>query len=224
MRTDGRNARFRHGVRIALAAVGAALAAGCATHGSTSEPSPQTVPPMSAPVVATAAMLAPSDFSGTGWRVRNGASASPAGWRWELRQCVLYAAADYPAQRQRTAVRQQSYVHGSQREASVVVEGFAAGWATRSLEDTRAVLDVCGSYEYTDAKNDFRESHAVTAESFAGDESLLVETVRIAPPAPTRVQYTAVVRRGDLVVTVTGTGLAQEEIRRLASVAASRLV
>jgi len=221
---DGGNARFRLVASAVLVAAGTALLVGCATQDSTSGRGPQSTSPVPASVIASAAILAPSDFSGSGWHVRNATTAAPPGWRWDLRQCVLYDPADYLAQQHRTAVRQESYAQGTGHEISVVVESFAAGWGARSLEDTRAVLDTCGSYEFTDAKNDFRESHAVAAESFAGDESLLVEGVRIAPPAPTRVQYTAVVRRGDLVVTVTGTGVAPDEVRHLASIAADRLV
>ena len=228
MRTDSGCARFRPAagaVRAVLAVASIAFLAGCATGQPVSDHSAQQASATAGVVIAPAAMLTPSDFTGTGWRVRKAAAnATAPGWRWALNQCIAYDAAAYPAQQHRTAVRHQSYGQRAGHEAGVVVEGFAPGWGARSLEDTREVLDTCGVYEYTDAKNDFRESHAIVAESYAGDESLVVETVRIAPPSPTKMHYTAVVRRGDLVVTVIGTGLAQDEVRRLATLAASRLV
>jgi hypothetical protein len=215
---------FTGGVLVAV--VGCTLAvAGCAT--GRAAPQGQASAPEAAgtrAAIPAGAMLAPGDLAGAGWRSRG--SASPSAWRWALRQCILYDPAQYPAQQHRAAARSQSFQASGRpagREVTEQVELFAAGWGTRSLDDTRRVLETCGRYEYTDAKNDFLESHAILADSFAGDEALLVETTRIAPPGPTRVHYTAVVRKGDLVVTVTATGLGPDAVRHLATVALTRL-
>jgi hypothetical protein len=62
----------------------------------------------------------------------------------------------------------------------------------------------------------------MTLEEFAGDDSLLVETVRITTARPAGNRYTAVVRRGDLVITIVGVGVPQERLPRLARLLASR--
>jgi hypothetical protein len=221
MRTgSGRCVRRAHGGVLILAVV-ALLAAGCAArqHG-TPGPAPASAADT---MVAGAVMLAPADF-GSGWRVRTvGANTKPPGWHWALRQCVLYDATEYPAQEHRSAVRYESFGQGARRQASQLIEGYDAGWGVRSLEDTRRVLETCARYEYSDPKVEFLESHKILDEGFGGDDALLVESVRIAPPHPTTVRHTAVVRTGDLVVTVTGTDLSKEEVRRLALLATDRL-
>jgi hypothetical protein len=210
---------------VGVLAVGVSVGvAGCAAGRAAPDRRPTASP--SATVIPATSMLTPGDLAGAGWRVRGSGGAlspSPAAWPWALRQCILYDAAEYPAQQHRIAVRAQSYGQGAGREVTEQVEWYAAGWGARSLEDTRRVLDTCGRYEYTDATSDFLESHAVVAEAFAGDEALLVETTRIAPPGPAPVRYTAVVRTGDLVVTVAGAGVPQAEVRRLATVALARV-
>jgi hypothetical protein len=140
-----------------------------------------------------------------------------------MRQCVLYDATEYAAQRHRVAVRAQRYVRGRGRAVTVTVERFATGWAARSMADVQRVLETCARYEYSDKQTEFLDSHTVTASSYAGDESLLVESTRIAPPGPTVLTYTAVVRRGELVATVAGSGVSAEEISRLVGRLAARL-
>jgi hypothetical protein len=222
MRTGrGRWVRLAHGGVLVLAVAGL-LAAGCAAR-SQRTPERAPAPATADTIVAGADMLAPADL-GSGWRVRTvGAKSQPPGWRWALRQCVLYDAADYPAQQHRSAVRYQSFGHGARRQASQLIEGYDAGWGVRSLEDTRRVLETCARYEYSDPKVEFLESHRIVEEGSGGDDALLVESVRIAPPHPTTVRHTALVRMGDLVVTVTGTDLSKEEARRLALLATDRL-
>ena len=67
------------------------------------------------------------------------------------------------------------------------------------------------------------ESNAVTAEAFAGDESLLVESVRIHPPGPAVTRRSAVVRQGDVVMTVVGVGLPAAEMVRVSKLLSTRL-
>jgi hypothetical protein len=215
---SGRRARLGHGGGIIVLAVSVLLVAGCAGR----SPGTRSPEPTQAAVDGTV-MLVPADF-GSGWRVRTTEPhTSPPGWHWALSQCVLYNASEYPAQQHRTAAGSESFHQGTRREASQLVESFETGWGARSLDDIRRVLETCARYEYSDAKTEFLESHRIVDNGFGGDEALLVETVRIAPPHPTTLRHTAVIRRGDLVVTVTGTGLTADEVRRLAVLATGRL-
>jgi hypothetical protein len=160
---------------------------------------------------------------GPGWRRVVAAPARPVPeWPWALRQCVLYRAADYPAMGHREAVRRQNYAGRPGQTISVTVERFRPGWAARSMDDVQQVLETCVRYEYTDASTEFLDSHTMTLEAFAGDDSLLVETVRITSDRPADNRYTAVVRRGDLVITIVGVGIPQERLPRLARLLASR--
>jgi hypothetical protein len=239
---DGRRLRAARAIGWAVA-LAPLMLGGCAgTAGSGSEASPASAPPVPSEI-PDAALLAPAEL-GAGWRatpVPDGSSrssASPAAgpaasvpassrsapaWPWALPQCVLYDPAEYPAQQHRVAVRQRAYVRAGGRAVTVIVERFAAGWGARSTEDVRRVLETCMRYEYSDRVVEFLDSHVVTAEDFAGDESLLVESTRIAPPGPTRTHHTAVVRVGDLVVTVAGARVPAEDVRRLATLLVGRL-
>jgi hypothetical protein len=167
-------------------------------------------------------LLAATDLRDPGWRRTADPAAAEPGWPWALHQCVLYDEADYPAQQHRVAARWQAYAATGGRSIVVTVERFAAGWAARSMQDVRAVVETCARYEYSDRVADFLDSHAVTAESFAGDESLQATSTRIAPPGPTRVHHTAVVRLADMVITIVGTGVKPQEIIRLAKLLATR--
>jgi hypothetical protein len=168
-------------------------------------------------------VLPSAEDLGVGWRRVVAAPAPPVPeWPWALPHCVVYRAADYPAMRHREAVRRQSYAGRPGQTISVTVERFGPGWAARSMDDVRRVLDVCVRYEYSDASTDFLDSHTMTLEAFAGDDSLLVETVRITTARPADNRYTAVVRRGDRVITIVGVGVPQEQLPRLARLLASR--
>ena len=118
-------------------------------------------------------------------------------WAWEMPRCVGYRAEDYHAPGHRVAVE----VH-EERGVVAQVETYQAGWGPRAVAEIRAVIDACGSYEYGERGDPqaFLEQHLVLRTGFAGDESLLVETVRLRPP-DTMTWYAAVVRRGDAVTT-----------------------
>lgn len=124
-------------------------------------------------------------------------ASAPPPWAWEMPQCVVYHPADYAA----PAHRRSATIH----DGSLVVEHveeYEAGWGPRAVEDIRAVVRECARYE----AEDFLEQHRVVETGFAGDESLLVETVRLVPPQ-VQTWYAAVVRYGDQVITVRGSEL-----------------
>jgi hypothetical protein len=119
-------------------------------------------------------------------------AAPPPPWAWEMPQCTVYQPADYEAPAHRRAAK----VH----DGSLVVEQveeYEAGWGPRAVEDIRAVVRECARYE----AEEFLEQHRVVDTGFAGDESLLVETVRLVPPQ-VRTWYAVVVRYGDQVITL----------------------
>jgi hypothetical protein len=176
---------------IGLLAAGE-LVAGCA------RPAQDSAPPR----VAERLLLAPEEFGEPGWRVDAG--KSPSQWVFAMPYCGRYEAADYPAQRRREAVATRYFVHRA-RVAHQLVEHFAPGWAARSVEDTRRVVTACARYEHGDRSPGapgFLESHWIEAEGFAGDESVLIGTDRINPSGGSFQRYTAVVRVGDLVMTL----------------------
>lgn len=172
---------------------------------------------------AEPALLSPSDFGESGWRVDSGVPSSD--WAFAMPHCAAYDAASYPAQQHRDRVLTRAFVHPL-RTASETVEIFAAGWATRSLDDVRRVVDACTRYEYGEhspGAPGFRESHRIVDSGFAGDESVLVRTDRVNVPGKAYTRYTAVVRRDDRVVTLAVVGLDQDGVLQLARRAASHL-
>lgn len=117
---------------------------------------------------------------------------APPPWAWEMPQCVVYQPAEYAA----PAHRRSASIH----DGSLVVEQveeYEAGWGPRAVEEIRAVVRECARYE----AEEFLEQHRVVETGFAGDESLLVETVRLVPPQA-QTWYAAVVRYGDRVITL----------------------
>ncbi|HEY8472905.1 MAG TPA: hypothetical protein VIL37_09760 [Natronosporangium sp.] len=132
-------------------------------------------------------------------------STAPTPWAWEMPDCVVYQPADYPAQAHRSSVSVHAGVVVSEQ-----VEQYEPGWGSRAIEDVWSVVRECASYE----SESFLEQHQVLASDFAGDESLLVETVRLMPPE-TQTRYAAVVRYGDQVVTVWGSELGPAAIQCL---------
>jgi hypothetical protein len=219
----GRTGRPRATVFVLSAGMIFGLAAGLAGCGRGAGDRAAPVSAQSAVVPAPADVMPSAKDLGAGWRRVVAAPAPPApDWPWALPHCVLYRAADYPATGHREAVRRQSYAGRPGQTISVTVERFRPGWAARSMDDVRRVLDVCVRYEYSDASTDFLDSHTMTLEAFAGDDSLLVETVRITTARPADNRYTAVVRRGELVITIVGVGVPQVQLPQLARLLASR--
>ena len=170
------------------------------------------------------ALLSPSEFGDPRWRVDLGAPSSST-WAFAMPQCAAYDAASYPAQAHRKRVLTRAFVHTS-RSASETVESFASGWAARSVDDARRVVDACTRYEYGEhspGAPGFRESHRIVDSGFAGDESILVKTDRIHVPGESYTRYTAVVRQGDRVMTLAVIGLSSDKVLELARRAASHL-
>jgi hypothetical protein len=132
-------------------------------------------------------------------------------WAWAMPQCVVYQPAAYeaPAHRRSATVHEGAMV-------SEHVEVYEPGWGARAVDDIRAVVAACASYEYGELGDPagFREQHRVIATGLAGDESLLVETVRLAPPE-VDTWYTVVARYGDQVITLRTRDLTAEATRCL---------
>jgi hypothetical protein len=116
----------------------------------------------------------------------------PPPWAWEMPQCVVYQPGEYAA----VAHRRSASVYDGEMVVEQVEE-YEAGWGPRAVEDIRTVVRECARYE----AQEFSEQHRVVETGFAGDESLLVETVRLVPPQ-VRTRYAAVVRYGDQVITL----------------------
>jgi hypothetical protein len=119
-------------------------------------------------------------------------------WSWQMPECVAYRPAELAAPAHRRSVR----VH-QRPDRTEQVEVYEAGWGARAVAEIRTVLRECGRYE-SGAPGDpagFLAQHRVVDASFAGDESLLVETVHLIPPE-VQTWYAAVVRYGDRVITL----------------------
>jgi hypothetical protein len=134
-------------------------------------------------------------------------------WAWEMPHCVVYQPGEYaaPDHRRDVAVHDGSLVVEQ-------VEQYEAGWGPRAVEEIRAVVGECARYEYGELGDPaaFTEQNRVVDSGFAGDESLLVETVRLAPPE-VRTWYAVVVRYGDRVITLRASELDAGAIRCLVS-------
>jgi hypothetical protein len=119
-------------------------------------------------------------------------------WAWEMPQCVGYRAEDYHSPEHRVAVEVRE-----EPGVLVQVETYQPGWGPRAMAEIRAVIEACGSYEYGERGDPdaFLAQHLVVETGFAGDESLLVEGIRLQPPA-SETRYAAVVLRGEVVTTV----------------------
>lgn len=137
-----------------------------------------------------------------------------APWAWAMPRCVAYQPERYETPARRVEVEQI-------REG-VVSEVYESGWGPDAFAEIRSVVHTCGSFE----DGDLREQNLIVQTGFGGDESVLVETVRIehgggggqagATPPAMRTVYAAVVREGDAIVTVRVPGLGREETLCLA--------
>jgi len=162
-------------------------------------------------------VLSRRDIPGAGWRA-SGVPDDP-GWSFALTGCAVYEPGDYPAQRHRAAVRAAAFSQGHGRGVLLLVERYADGWADQAMADIRRVLEACPRYQAADVLS----SHTIEAEAFAGDDSLLVRSDHIRADEQPQQWWTAVVRQGELVATITGTALTEAEVRRIAAAQALRL-
>ncbi|MEV0268886.1 hypothetical protein AB0H43_08940 [Hamadaea sp. NPDC050747] len=176
-----------------------------------------SAPDVSAGSTHAANLLTRRDIPGAGWR----SVGVPAelGWSFAVRGCPVYAAADYPAQDHRTETRAAAFSQGHGREVRLVLERYADSWADQAMTDVRRVIVACPRYD----DGEVLASHTIEAERFAGDDSLLVRSDHVKGAEPAREWWTAVVRQGATVATVTGTQLTETEVRRIALAQLDRL-
>lgn len=170
--------------------------------------------------VAAALLLLLAGCAGHGQAGGAGGAAAPAGagaappWAWQMPQCVAYRPADYQAPAHRRSVQ----VHRPHPGATAQVERYQPGWGRRAVAEIRKVVRRCARYEYGELGDPagYLAQHRVVDTGFAGDQSLLVESVHLTPPQA-RTWYAAVVRRGDEVVTLRTSGLGAAATRCLAA-------
>jgi hypothetical protein len=229
---------FTSAVMLGVSAIGLlALLGGCAS-GGRSEPSP-TASSRGASSATTSSMTAPGtvrsvltlednallslvDIAQPGWRPTS-LGAKPPPWAFEKPRCPAYRADDYPAQQHRVEARGRLFQRPTASVREWVVR-YETGWGTRSLDDTRRLVELCGSYEYGQpGQPGFRETNAIVDERFAGDESMLVKTDRINVPGAIESGLTVLVRHADFVITLTATGVPADDLHRLGQRAASHL-
>jgi hypothetical protein len=119
-------------------------------------------------------------------------------WAWDLPLCDANQPDAYQSSQHRLAVE---VTPGPERIA--YVETYEPDWGARAVEEIRSLLRACGSYEHGGSADPaaLKDQHLIVDKEFAGDESLLVETVRLRPPQ-LRTWYSLVVRTGDVVVTI----------------------
>jgi hypothetical protein len=162
-------------------------------------------------------VLTRADVPGAGWQTV--AVPDGLGWSFALTDCPVYEPADYPAQRHRRSAQAASYTQGHGRTIQIMIELYAESFAEQAVTDVRKVLEACPRYQTESALT----SHSLEADSFAGDESLLIRSDVIRGAEPAVQWWTAVVRKGNQVATVTGTNMTAGEVKRLATAQARRL-
>jgi hypothetical protein len=195
---------------LTLAVVLLAAMAGCAprTTGTSARTPTSAGPP---------GLLTRRDIPGAGWRAVG--VPDDLGWSFALSGCAAYASTDYPAQHHRAAARAAAFTQGHGHEVRLMLESYADGWADQAVTDVRRVIAACPRY------NDgaVLSSQTIEAEGFAGDDSLMVRSDHVEGANPAQQWWTAVVRLGGTVATVTGTQLAETEVRRIAQAQVARL-
>jgi len=162
-------------------------------------------------------LLGRRDIPGAGWRAVG--VPDELGWSFALSGCPVYVTTDYPAQRHRASARAAAFTQGHGRAVRLVLEQYADGWADQAMTDVRRVIAACPRYN----DGEVLASHTVEAEGFAGDDSLMVRSDHVKGTEPPQEWWTAVVRRGETVATVTGTQLTESEVRRIAATQAGKL-
>ncbi len=158
------------------------------------------------------ALLATSDFP-AGWS--SGAASAP-----DLVSELEAGCPVAPSAPVNHRIGQQAEAfHAGTAIAAHRVERFEPGWAPRTMDKLRRLLGECARFDAGDRLH----TYAILEQNFAADESLLIKSVRVTPPTGTDERYAAVVRRGDLIATVTGAGIECDQVRHLGRVAADRL-
>jgi hypothetical protein len=124
------------------------------------------------------------------------------------------------AERTRTA----SDGPGAERRVSQVVERHSRGNAARYLAGLRSVLPKCRTPFHYQANPKAESTLTVVGSGEYGDDSLLIRHNGTASSGQTYVEYHAVVRQGDVAMTVRiHIGATERQARALVSRLASRL-
>lgn len=133
-------------------------------------------------------------------------------WSWEMPGCVAYRPTELRAPEHRLSVTVRH-----QPGLVEQVETYQDGWGARAMAEIRTVVQECASYEAGGSGDPdaFREQHWILETGFAGDDALLVETVRLTPPQ-TWTGHATAVRYGDVVATQRTSGWGAAVARCLA--------
>jgi hypothetical protein len=192
----------------ALAIIAAVLAACAPKNTPAAAPTPGSEP---------SRLLTRADVPGAGWR----AVAVPdgLGWSFALADCPAYEAGDYTAQTHRRSAQAAFYTQGHGRTIQIMIELYAESYSETAVQDVRRVIEACPRYQTEQALT----SHTIEAEAYAGDESLLIRSDVIRGADPAVEWWTAVIRQGGQVATITGTNMTAGEVERVATTQARRL-
>jgi hypothetical protein len=189
---------------------------------SPTAPVPASTRPAVGPGVPESLMLQPTEV-GTGVRAGeiDDQGADGPDWRWGeiMSDCPSFRAADYPAQRQRTAARSLVYAAGGDVVAFEFVERFPAGRSDAAFEEGLELLARCPAFEAAERQERF----TIVGRRLAGDDSVLVRRDTFFAAAPANTDYLVTVRVGAFVATVEATGATEDVARRLGQAAAARL-
>lgn len=196
-----------------------------------SSPPPTSVPPQPSPVVtgdAANLFLRASDL-GPGWRQREKEPEIFEGQDpWYFSEaCEDYRRTDYPSLDHLLTADAEGFDGPAPSHHLVeIVTRYAAGWASRSVADGRAVVARCGTASPPPGVAPTRRT--IVDSGFAGDESVLVKVEqwyydgeKIA--SQPLVTFVCVVRVGDRVATLVISGESGLDPRTVASRAVQRL-
>jgi len=236
-RRNWRTLAIAGGAMAATAAVGGGLVASPAWN---PPGPPDTAPTTIAPTTPVPAptdipegyLLQVSDLGPGAWGPLREMELFDNGIPWRFGGlCEAQTAADYPAVAHYLSLKTVGYVDENTRypDLHTVIEDvqrYEPGWGTRSLEDVRRAVTLCGTA--TPPPGVAPNRLYLEGNGFAGDESILVrqesyffqgETI---DPEPL-VIYLGVVRVGDVVATVSSTSGGAAYVRTLAEHAAARI-
>jgi len=236
-RRNWRTMAIAGGALAATAAVGGGLVASPAWNPpGPPDTAPTTIAPTT-PVPAPTAipagyLLRASDLGPGAWGPLREMELFDNGIPWRFGGlCDAQTSADFPAVEHHLSLDAVGHLDENTRYPDLhsVIEDvtrYEPGWATRSLEDVRRAIALCGTA--TPPPGVAPQRLYLEGNGFAGDESILVrqesyfyqgETI---DPDPL-VIYFAVVRVGDVVATVSSTSGDPDYVRTLGERAAARI-
>jgi len=232
-RRNWRTMAIAGGALAATAAVGGGLVASPAWNPpGPPDTAPTTIAPTT-PVPAPTAipagyLLRASDLGPGAWGPLREMELFDNGIPWRFGGlCDAQTSADFPAVEHHLSLDAVGHLDENTRypDLHTVIEDvtrYEPGWGTRSLEDVRRAITLCGTA--TPTPGVARDFFSLESGGFAGDESILVrhEAYFVDDPKPL-VIYLAVVRVGDVVATVSSTSGDADYVRTLGERAATRL-